>query len=333
MKNSDSGQPTKLNNKLNNNNQMTKNLFTVDSLLKSAGTQNSCESAERNDLSNEKREDAAKEDETLVDEFDEEKSMRSDSEELNVDKEEDDESLGDPNCDNQFARQSEADQQADRRLNQQRIQNSSPPFKNNFKSIEELYKSSLISHSNQLNGQANQAHNQAHNQVPNQQQFNNKPATNNSLLPSPSSAFLSNLSFSNHNPHFQALLASHLTPYSAFNAAFNSNPLYLNNLIHHQGNLDNAAACQAGQQQAQQQTAALNQHPLQQSSSASSPLLPKPAGPTSSGYSAVLEDNLRQALLAAQSNPVNPDNTTSKQGHSLNLISSSFNNHSGWWLF
>lgn len=313
MKNSDSEQPTKLN-------AMTKNLFTVDSLLKSAGNHNSCaptESKRQHDLTNDERSEPAKEEQTSLDgqQFDEENSMKSDSEELNVDKEEDNESFSDQNGDNQFAKHSESDQQADRRSNQ--APNSSP-IKNDFKSIEELYKSSLIGHSNQLNGQASQAHHQ----------FNSKPASNCSpLLPSPSSAFLSNLSFPNHNPHFQALLASHLAPYSAFNAAFNSSPLYLNNLIH-QGNLENAAACQQAQQQAAA-TAASSQHPLQQSATRLSPLVSKPPCPPSSGYSAVLEDNLRQALLAAQSNSINPDTTTSKHGHSLNLISSSFNNHSG----
>ena len=240
--------------------------------------------------------------------------MKSDSEELNVDKEEDDEC--DANGDSRFgSAKMHSNQQADGRLNQQ----NSSPIKGDFKSIEELYKSSLIGHSNHLNGQPAQAQNQ----------FASKP-TNNSLLPS--SPFLSNLSFPNHNPHFQALLASHLAPYSAFN--FNSNSLYLNNLIH-QGNLDNAAAAAAACQQAQQaqQATASSQHLLQ--SSASKLSLPSPACPPPSGYSTVLEDNLRQALLAAQSNPANPDTTTTtpKPGHSLNLISSSFNNHSGWWFF
>lgn len=305
MKNSDSEQPTKLN-------AMTKNLFTVDSLLKSAGNHGNCADGKRHEHAGEQ----AKEEKTSSDgqQFDEEKSMKSDSEELNVDKEDDDESFSDQNGDNRFAKHSESNQQADRSQPP-----SSSPIKNDFKSIEELYKSSLIQ-SNQLNGQSNQAPNQ----------FGGKPPNNSPLLPSPSSAFLSNLSFPNHNPHFQALLASHLAPYSAFNAAFNSNPLYLNNLIH-QGNLENAAACQQAAQQQAVAAAAASQHPLQQSSRLS-PMVPKPPGPPSSGYSAVLEDNLRQALLAAQSNSVNPDTTTSKHGHSLNLISSSFNNHSGAFL-
>lgn len=256
-------------------NQMTKNLFTVDSLLKGENNRNG---ESNNDLKNDFINDDSQNDHKLADEtedeiiddqqFDDEKSLKSDSEELNVDREE--------NSSNELIDVNYSNNQLDQQLDQQLNQQNSSLNQNNFKSIEELYKSSIA----------------------NQTSSNNQSITTNSLLPS--SSFLSNLPFSNHNPHFQALLASHLAPYTtAFNAAFNSNSFYLNNLLH-QTKLDNVS------QQVTNQSSGLS--------------LTKAQPPSSYSTTTVLEDNLRQALLAAQSNSVN--NQETKHGHSLNLISS-----------
>lgn len=290
------------------NNEFSKNLFTVDSLLKSENHQTTNEDHDKdvkneckNNLENNHDEMDTRDDEPIDNEDQVDDSTKSEQdEELNVDRDDqDDQHL--------IERQKSSCQtdQSDEQINQ---------IKNDYKSIEELYKSSnsidLFNNNQSIN-----ANNQLHN-----------PST-----------FLSQLPFSNHNPHFQALI-THLAPYtSALNAAYFNN---LNNLIHPSSSFDTSGLNPSTVNTACQQTPT-STNSLQSTSSSTSKLspsslnsLPACSLPTSFNANAntSLEDNLRQALLAAQSTTVNTETVSStlKHGHSLNLIS--LNNSSKYQL-
>lgn len=275
----------------------TKHLFTVDSLLKSGNSLSSSsnstgspdskpnskddlklETTDRHDSTN-PPDSTRTTDRPVEDDAQRNECSKSDSEELNVDKDDsmDAESIA------------ESLNESSNQPNDKHVQPTI--VKNSFHSIKELYKT--INQTDLYGGSCNQP-------------ITNSSSSINPMLNTPSSSFLSNLPFANHDSHFQALLASHLAPYtSAFNAAFNqTNSLYLNNLIHQTPSCQQSTSNPHSLQQQQQQ---------QQSTTSPSSLS---ACPT------VLEDNLRQALLAAQSNSVNkPDTTPKHAGHSLNFIS------------